>query len=200
MELNDSDANTRRKVKIENGAPDSSASSSARRMPMRIEALVDRIVRFLGAVGGVNQAILAPKRMKKGQGGTAASEVVMPSSLFLFFHVNLLSTSVLIVLVVCFCVFSLVLFLFLVLLCLILQSWDSASHLKFTIPFFNHPLSINLDPLLPRICDLACNAADRKVKVHACESLHSCFLVLVFRRQRETKRDVPEVGPLIHSL
>lgn len=44
------------------------------------------------------------------------------------------------------------------------MAWDRVNHLRFPVPFKEFKPELTLDPLLPRIVELAHNAIDRSVK------------------------------------
>jgi DNA-dependent protein kinase catalytic subunit len=48
-----------------------------------------------------------------------------------------------------------------------------------------------LDPLLPRICQLAESSSDRRTKVAACEVLHAIVIFMVAARATNPNRDRP---------
>lgn len=58
-------------------------------------------------------------------------------------------------------------------------TWDTNNHLTFAVPFQDMKPNIYLDPLLPRIVELATTSSDRQTKVAACESLHSLVLYML---------------------
>lgn len=58
-------------------------------------------------------------------------------------------------------------------------AWDYEPRVEYNLPFKDSSLLIRLDQLLPRICKLATDANDRKVKVSACETLHSIIIFMV---------------------
>ena len=45
------------------------------------------------------------------------------------------------------------------------MAWDTTKHLKYAVPFLDMKADIFLDPLLPRVVDLARTSGDRQTKV-----------------------------------
>ncbi|ORE12935.1 hypothetical protein BCV71DRAFT_230098, partial [Rhizopus microsporus] len=58
-------------------------------------------------------------------------------------------------------------------------AWDPVKRLKIHLPFQNAKVDIYMDEFLPRICELAESSPDRRVKVAACESLHSLIILML---------------------
>ncbi|KAI9317521.1 hypothetical protein BX666DRAFT_1633731 [Dichotomocladium elegans] len=58
-------------------------------------------------------------------------------------------------------------------------AWDPDRKLKFNLPFPNARIELNLDEILPRICELSELAPDRQVKVAACELLHGIVIMMI---------------------
>eukprot|EP00043_Microstomoeca_roanoka_P020233 m.242128 g.242128 ORF g.242128 m.242128 type:complete len:4198 (+) comp17134_c0_seq1:181-12774(+) len=58
-------------------------------------------------------------------------------------------------------------------------AWDMKQHLKFAVPFQELKPEIQLDPLLPRIVELALHSGDRQTRTAACELLHAVVLFML---------------------
>lgn len=48
-------------------------------------------------------------------------------------------------------------------------------------------MDFRIDPILPRVCELARFCPDRQTKIAACELLHSCVLYMLYLSQRSDK-------------
>eukprot|EP00698_Gefionella_okellyi_P020660 TRINITY_DN6517_c0_g2_i1.p1 TRINITY_DN6517_c0_g2~~TRINITY_DN6517_c0_g2_i1.p1 ORF type:complete len:3836 (-),score=923.59 TRINITY_DN6517_c0_g2_i1:17-10561(-) len=59
--------------------------------------------------------------------------------------------------------------------------WNRESCVKFTVPFRDLKPDVYLDPLLPRVLELAESAGDRKTRVAACELLHAATIITIAR-------------------
>lgn len=57
-------------------------------------------------------------------------------------------------------------------------------HLKIDLPFEDHLISMHLDGLVPRILELALNCSNRKIRMTACELLHSVVVVFLGTRRK----------------
>ncbi|KAI9329679.1 NUC194 domain-containing protein [Zopfochytrium polystomum] len=64
-----------------------------------------------------------------------------------------------------------------------LIAWDSKKVLTVRIPFQELVMDFQIDDLLPRIIDLAGSSPDRKLKVAACELLHSLMIIMIGNSQ-----------------
>lgn len=65
-----------------------------------------------------------------------------------------------------------------------LTVWDIDRQLFLNLPFDDCSLRLDLDSLLPRLANLAEHSPDRKVKVTACELLHSVFILMIGNHSR----------------
>ena len=58
-------------------------------------------------------------------------------------------------------------------------AWDSHLRVRYVWGFPDTKLTLYLDPLLPRICELAQHSTNRRTKVAACEALHGIIIKMV---------------------
>lgn len=58
--------------------------------------------------------------------------------------------------------------------------------LRYQFPLDNKEVVIYLDEFLPRILELSLKASDRKVRVNACEVLHTIVIYLIGQRKYST--------------
>ena len=84
-------------------------------------------------------------------------------------------------------------------------SWDSEHRLFFNVPFTDMKAKIPLDPIIPRVLELAKDSSDRQTKVIACEFLHSLVLYLLGKNARPIS-SLPEsttrtyLTPIYHKV
>jgi hypothetical protein len=65
------------------------------------------------------------------------------------------------------------------------MKWDTQNVISFDLTFVkNKRLQLSIDPLLPRLVALAENSPDRRIKLAACESLHSIIILTVAQRAK----------------
>ena len=58
-------------------------------------------------------------------------------------------------------------------------AWDKHLRVRYVWAFPDTKLTLYLDPLLPRICELAQHSTNRRTKVAACEALHGIIIKMV---------------------
>jgi DNA-dependent protein kinase catalytic subunit len=74
------------------------------------------------------------------------------------------------------------------------MAWDTVPRVKFSVPFHDIKPEIFLDPILPRVVELAQTATERQTKLAACELLHSIVLFMVGSNAHSPRRD--DSGPV----
>lgn len=76
----------------------------------------------------------------------------------------------------------------------------TTKHLKIALPYENSSLGIYLDPLLPRILELALYCSNRKIRMTSCELLHSVVMLFLGTHRKMSVEKCSELNVVFEKL
>jgi DNA-dependent protein kinase catalytic subunit len=74
-------------------------------------------------------------------------------------------------------------------------NWDSEQRISLVLPFHSARVAFALDPLLPRVVELAESSGDRSTRVTACELVHAILLYTLGKNAQAAGRTQIKVTP-----